>query len=177
MADNVDWAVQQLGPGTRAVLWSHNGHINRQASGAGRVAMGHWLAARHGPAYLAVGFAFGAGGFQAVPVDDNGSPGWLQPFDLPRPAPEACETALLASGLPNAILNLRNLDLTRTGARWFHEPHPLREVGDRYPAREAFTPGAAVLASRFDLLVFLRTVTPSRPLERRQGPQTFRERF
>jgi len=70
--------------------------------------------------------------------------------------------ALVMTGLAMAYLDLRALDQNRPGARWFSEPHRFREVGvDLDPAAGPmdFTTD---LAGRFDVLVFIANVTPSR---------------
>src|SRR5215813_13585352 len=69
MADNVHALLAAEGPGTRAVLWAHNGHV-QHAPDAGMVNMGSLLHAELGAAdYRAVGFAFNRGGFRAVGPD------------------------------------------------------------------------------------------------------------
>lgn len=55
----------------RAVLWAHNGHVNRESNrsrsdGSKVPSMGHYLTERYGEDYYAVGFDFGSGSFQAL---------------------------------------------------------------------------------------------------------------
>jgi erythromycin esterase len=171
MADNVDWAVQHLGPGTRAVLWAHNGHINKKGAAAPLwTNTGDWLVQRHGAGYLSVGFAFGSGGFNAVAVSELGEPGLLQPFHVPPSGEDAYEQAFLAAGVGNAFLDLRNLDLTDLGACWFNDAHGFREVGSSHLVRTELLETTTHLVSRFDVLVFFRTVSPSRLLRQDQMP-------
>jgi len=164
MADNVDWVVGELGPGTRAVLWAHNGHINTRGPVAPLwVNTGDWLAQRHHAGYLSVGFAFGSGGFNAVPAGPEGLAGVRRAFQV-APLEASYEEAFLDAGCACAFLDLRNLDLTHPGARWFSQPQPFREVGSEFNPREETSGQRTDLAGRFDLLVFLRQVTPSRLL-------------
>jgi len=161
MADNVDWALLHLGEGTRAALWAHNGHVNRKGAAAPLwINTGDWLAQRHGTGYLALGFAFGAGNCHAMAL--GGDRGVVRAFPLPPAGPDSYEEALVMTGLAMAYLDLRALDQNRPGARWFSEPHRFREVGvDLDPAAGPmdFTTD---LAGRFDVLVFIANVTPSR---------------
>lgn len=157
MADNAHWAAQRLG--ARAVLWAHNGHLNRKSPLHLWTNTGEWLGERYGAGYLAVGFAFGAGGFNAESVEEGG----LQAFKVPPPGPGSYEQAFLDAGLDRAFLDLRTLDLAHPGARWFNEPHPFREVGSHFSPSEQ--PRVMDLGRRFDVLVFLRNVTPSRLIE------------
>jgi len=172
MADNVDWAIRYFGPGTKAVLWAHNGHVNKK----GRLSplwvnTGDWLNQRHGASYLSVGFAFGAGGFNAQPSDHEAQAGNLRPFQVPPLGVGSYEDAFLQAGLPLAFLDLRNLDLTQPGARWFAQPRPFREVGTSYSPQDPGE-GPTDLISRFDILIFMRQVTPTRLLGRGlPGPQ------
>ena len=161
MADNVDWAVRHLGDGTRAALWAHNGHVNRKGMAAPLwINTGDWLAQRHGSGYLALGFAFGAGSCNAVAR--GGDRGVVRAFQLPPAGPGSYEQALAMSGLAMAYLDLRGLDLTRPGARWFSEPHLFREVGADLDPAEGPREFPTDLAGRFDVLVFIANVTPSR---------------
>ena len=55
MAENVQWIRDQAPPGTKIVLWAHNGHIARTP-----LTMGEHLHAKYGADYVSLGFAFGA---------------------------------------------------------------------------------------------------------------------
>lgn len=158
MADNADWAVRHLG--ARTVLWAHNGHINRKGPAAPLwMNTGAWLGKELGPRYLAVGFAFGAGEFNAVP-EGGGAP---RPFQVPPPGRDSYEQAFLDAGLDLAFLDLRHLDLTQPGARWFSEPHPFREVGSEFepPQRTIVLD----LTQKFDVLIFMKNVRASKLLD------------
>ena len=61
MAENVDWILGHRPPGTKAVLWAHNGHVSRRPG-----SMGGFLSRRHGADMVVVGFAFHSGRYTAV---------------------------------------------------------------------------------------------------------------
>jgi len=165
MAHNVNWAVGHLEPGVKAVLWAHNGHINKLGTASPLwVNTGEWLAQDHGAGYLSVGFSFGAGGFNTVPVDLNGQPGSPRAIHVPPPEDGAYETAFLEAGMPLALLDLRRLDCTDPGALWFNQPRAFREIGDSYNQATEAGGGMTMLLDRFDVLIFVRNVTPSRLL-------------
>ena len=169
MADNAEWAIRRLRPGTRTVLWAHNGHVNRKGAAAPLwTNTGDWLAQRRGAGYLSVGFAFGAGSSNAIPVTLDGGPGVLQPCRLPPTSDGSYEAAFLQAGFDLAVLDLRRLDLTLPGALWFSQPHPFRELGTVFNATIA-QETATSLVDRFDILVFLRTVSPSKLLGQGAG--------
>ena len=64
MADNVDWILAQAPPGSKIVLWAHNGHVSK--TGMGSTSMGSHLAKRHGKDYVVLGFAAHKGRYTAV---------------------------------------------------------------------------------------------------------------
>ena len=125
---------------------------------------------QHGIGYLSVGFAFGAGGCNAVPVDANGERGVLQPFQLPPPGENNHEGAFMEAGLEHAFLDLRNLGLNLLGSFWFSQTHALREMGTVLSPSHLLSNSATSLVSRFDLLVFFRNVSASRLLCQSEKP-------
>jgi erythromycin esterase len=162
MADNADWMLAHLEPGTSVVLWAHNGHVNRRGTVAPLwTNTGEWLARRHGAAYLAVGFAFGSGRVNAIPSQGQDALGGPRAHALDKPEEGSVEAALLEADLKLAFLDLRRMDLTDAGAAWFAEPQAFREVGATYGPEDLDGKVLSRLPERFDLLVFLKEVTPS----------------
>jgi erythromycin esterase len=109
MAANVRWLLEQQPPGTRAVLWAHNGHIQRTES-AGWTPMGAHLSDAFGSAYVSFGFAFDHGAFQAMNwTQGMGKPGGLTEHVV-GPAPDvSVENAFTRVGSPVFVLDLRKL--------------------------------------------------------------------
>ena len=104
MADNIHWILEHEGPGTKMVVWAHNGHVATAATG-GPESMGYHLRKMYGPDMVVFGFAFNQGSFQAVQMPFG--TGRLRPFQV-KAAPEGSLDAMLAaSGLSLAAIDLR----------------------------------------------------------------------
>ncbi len=164
MADNIRWMIEHEGPGAKAVVWAHNGHV----STADR-SMGWYLRREFGPDMLAFGFAFNQGGFQARegPYQTKGG---LRPFEVP-PAPAGSLDALLASAnLQIAAIDLRTLPKSGPVADWFAVPHGTREINALY-----FEQGSGVVQRcvplMYDGLLFVEKTTAARPLISRSPEQ------
>ena len=122
MAENIQWMIEHEGPGAKAVVWAHNGHVST-ADGA----MGWYLRRDFGPGLVAFGFAFNQGGFQAKegPFQTKGG---LRSFEVP-PAPAGSLDALLAlANLQIAAIDLRTLPQSGPVAEWFAVPHGTHEI-------------------------------------------------
>ncbi|MCA9728472.1 MAG: erythromycin esterase family protein, partial [Candidatus Eisenbacteria bacterium] len=91
MAANVQWILQTQAPGTRIVLWAHNGHIQRTPNSSWKT-MGTHLAEALDSDYVCFGFAFDHGGFQAQDwTGGQGNPGGLRAFEVGPAPPENIE--------------------------------------------------------------------------------------
>ena len=173
MADLVLWGLDHYAPGSKAVLWAHNGHI--QESGfewaeAKAHVMGMNLDQDLGEKYVSLGFGFGEGGLQARPVWEAADFSDLQPLQefVVGPAPAATIGGTMAEALPGDFL----IDLRRApAASWFTTPQPMRIAGATYSEQPVDQWGKVALADTFDLFVFVETTTRARPLART------RERF
>src|SRR5207245_3552970 len=64
MAENVKWILDNEGPGSKIMLWAHNGHVSTLPLGAGEP-MGMSLRRRYGTEMVVCGFSFDHGSFQA----------------------------------------------------------------------------------------------------------------
>ena len=65
MADNIRWILEHEGPGTKMVVWAHNGHVATSAA-YGMEWMGYHLRKQYGSDMVVFGFAFNQGSFQAI---------------------------------------------------------------------------------------------------------------
>jgi erythromycin esterase len=147
MAANVRWMLAHQPAGTKAVLWAHNGHVQR-AEGS----MGGYLDAAYGPAMRVVGFALGEGDYTGV-----GGRG-LTSYPAEAPPPGSVESVLRAAGMPRLALDLRAAARSPDGG-WLAEPHDFRSIGAGALDRAFFpTP----VAKRFDVLVYVDRTTPTR---------------
>lgn len=160
MAENVDWILAQEPPGTRMILWAHNGHVGRTLPSF--VPMGHHLAQRHGAAYHAVGLGFGQGSFQAV---DAGGRGGGKPVVHTVGPPPAWDVSVpfSASGHPIVAVDLR---AARGAVRaWFAAPHLMRGLGSMF-LDEANLAHGEVLTAAYDTVIFVDRTTAARALAR-----------
>jgi erythromycin esterase len=162
MAENIGWLLDREGTGGRLVLWAHDYHIGKTSGPTGG-SMGVYLAERFGSDYLPVGFAFDSGGLNALEGSAGGAFGPLQAFTAPAAKIDSYEATMSATTAPNYYVDLRQA--TGAAADWLHVPRPLRAIGSVYFAYPATAHYATVqITSVYDVLVFIRTTTPSKLL-------------
>jgi erythromycin esterase len=168
MADNVQWILEHEGPGAKAVLWAHNGHVEtgETLTAGGEThewkRMGHYLRKKYGREMVVFGFAFNQGGFRAVDLLDGGKKG-LHPFDV-DPAPAGSLDAMLASsGHALAAWDLRTIPKDGPVAAWFSQPHVTRDIGAVYAEedKEQFFAEQKV-QNLYDALFFVEKTSTAR---------------
>jgi erythromycin esterase len=119
-------------PGTKYVLWAHNGHVAINPKGAingGVRPFGSYLKAAFGDRYYAFGFSFSSGGFQAMEFDSTGTMKGLQEFTA-RPAREKSLDGYLArTGQSIAVFNFRNAALPENVRSFLYQPQETRNFG------------------------------------------------
>ena len=152
MADNVDWILEHTPPGTKIVLWAHNGHVSR---GPTYEPMGAVLSERHGDDQRIFGFAFHEGEYTAVGSDGLGTYG-TSPSE-----PGSVEWVLHKSGIPRFVLGLRGASDESPDSGWLTEEHGFRSIG-AVAVEFAFWP--AVVTDMFDALIYFDESHPSRTL-------------
>ena len=156
MADNVAWILAHQPRGTRMVVWAHDSHVSRIQG-----AMGSYLRAHFGAAYLSVGSLFGEGSFQAFDLSP-GSEGGVGEITV-GPAPDTdVATAFARTGQPILVADLRAAP-RGVVASWLATPHASRAAGSIFVSEEAlirrFAPSQA-----YDALIFAARTTRARPL-------------
>lgn len=150
MAENVSWTLENAAPGTKLILWAHNGHVSKRQG-----CMGNLLAAKYGGAYRVFGFSFHEGSYNAM-----GKSG-LTSYTAPPAPPASISWFLCQSGAKSFILDLRSIAPAPEGRTWLSDMHEFRVVGGAVPDG-GFQPAA--VTEDFDFLVFLDATTPSRLL-------------
>ena len=165
MAANVQWILGTSPPGTRVMLWAHNGHVRRAPWANGIAPMGAHLSAALGDDYVALGFVFDRGSFQAIDwTEGRNGPGGLREHTV-GPAPPGHLGAVFArTGLPLFALDLHTLDGTVAG-RWLAAPRPMRSIGAVFSGEETMS-APTVLPELFDGVLFVAETTRARPVER-----------
>jgi erythromycin esterase len=161
MADNVRWVLEHERPGTKMVIWAHNGHVATMAAN-GMEWMGHHLRKQYGSDMVVFGFAFNQGSFQAI--ESPGGSGRLRSFRV-KPAPEGSLDAMLASsGVTLAAIDLRALPKDGQVAAWFDQPRATRSLGAIYTEQaENQSFAESRVPSLYDALLFVEKTTSARP--------------
>jgi erythromycin esterase len=160
MAENAKWILEQEPPGTKMMLWAHNGHVATAAplDAPEQLPMGAHLREIFGGRYVSLGFALGEGSFRAVDMVTKK----VRDFTVGPPPRGSLDATLAAVGAPLFAIDLR-LAPTGVVTDWFAQPHVSRQIGGGY---SDMTPGVWMrkmhAASRFDLLMFVAKTTPSR---------------
>ncbi len=165
MAENVLWMLEQAGPEGRMVVVGHNGHITFGDFPARP--MGWHLRQRLGRQYLAMGFFFNQGSFQAIrqqaTVPDKRMP--LHEFPV-GPAPQGLlEHTLARTGLPACVVDLRQAPPSLDA--WFHSRWRVRSIGAAYHEDEPSYWMLAYPGEEYDALFFVDQTTRARPIQRR----------
>lgn len=159
MAENLDYILDQLPAGSRVMLWAHNGHIRKNSSDA----LGALLAKKYGKDFLAFGFDFYEGSFQAITSQTmkNTEPGrhHIPSIHTVRGSPKDSYESLFHSlGLKRMILDLR-----ASPPQWMFGPHPMRWIGGLYnDADDSFD--ETELVGNFDILIYFDQTGASHPL-------------
>jgi erythromycin esterase len=146
MAINIQWIAAHQPPGSKMVLWAHNGHVAREPNW-----MGAHLAARYGDAMRVIGFALGDGAFTAV------GPRGLSAYPAAPPEPGTLEEVFRATGLPRFALDLRGTSNTPDAA-FLSAPHNFRSIGANASDNQFFPTN---LAKQFDVVIYFDHTKPS----------------
>jgi len=154
MAENVEWILDQHPPGTRIVLWAHNGHVSELDTGP-YTPMGHYLAERYGEDMVSVGFAFHEGRYTAV-----GNRG-LGTYGTTSSRPGTYEWVFHRTGAPRLLLDLRRAEEGSALSGWLHDELEMRSIG-AMAVEDAFYPFD--LTGAFDLLIDFDRTGPSKRL-------------
>ena len=156
MAENVGWLLQQGGPSARMMVWAHNGHVANQP-----YAMGAALRSAYGDDYVNLGFVFGTGFFNAI--EQNGSAfGNLQAWSTSVVPDGSIESIFMATGRPLLLFDTRGIAAGGSAAALLAGPLLMRSIGSTFSrAWEAYYFYSQVFPADFQLLLFVRSTTPS----------------
>ncbi len=144
MADNVAWLAQQY-PGSKLVLWAHNGHVAK-----GKARMGGHLDKTFGRQMKVIGFSAGEGTYTAV---ESGK-GLFSGLPLSAPEPGTFELYARNSGLGNFILDVRREKLQDPHAGLAAEDVRLRMIGSMAMLPK-YQFAASILPDEYDAIIYL----------------------
>jgi erythromycin esterase len=157
MADNLLWIANVAEPGTRIVLWAHNGHVGNAETFIPW--MGRHLESALGADYLPIGFLFHHGAFQAM--DRSGEKTALRELSLGQPPAGTLEDTFERAGWPVCALDLRRLPAGPV-ADWFGRSQRMRETGSVFSSEENMLV-TRVLPGDFEAVIFVESTTRARP--------------
>ncbi len=151
------------------VVWAHNGHVCVHDPYAAVHPLGELLRRRLGADYLALGFVFAQGSFQAV--DGSRRLESLAERTLGPAPPQDLGAAFARAGLPYFVLDLRRRQVAAgadtgpgaTAAAWLAGRRPMREIGAIFTGESAMVL-QVVLPERFDAVLFVARTTSARQL-------------
>jgi erythromycin esterase len=166
MAANVRSLLDAEGHGTKAVLWAHNGHVQRSPSVVFKVIeltnMGSHLHTMFGNEMVVVGFAFNQGSFRAV--DETGK---LRDHTVPPALDGFIDAALAAIGLPLLALDLANIPPDGPLAKWLAAKPSQRSIGSVFHGDHTDYSEVANPRDKYDILLFVERTTAARGNPRR----------
>lgn len=151
MAENLLW-VKDRNPGSKIVLWAHNGHIEKTGN-----SMGKYLSDALGTDYITIGLAFHNGHYTA-----NGDKG-LTSYEAQDSYIGTYENFFNAIDVPIFILDLRTVkEKTSENSKWLLDELEFRNVGAMKMENEF---SVTNLTQDFDLILFINESTSSTLLE------------
>jgi erythromycin esterase len=172
MAEMLLATLATSAPKTRAVLWAHNGHVFHaplRYMESDELATGGHLAAALGKDYYALGFLFGAGGFQALDRNEAGVYGYRR-HAIGAPPPGSLEAPFVEAARGDFLVDLRSGPKGGKIGAWLDEGHGQRWFGGLVgPEEIANASGDASTLlptyprADFDGLIFLERTTPASP--------------
>ena len=165
MAANILALLEAEGPDTKALLWAHNGHVQKTSKAPDVPSMGHVLHAALGSQLLVFGFAFNQGGFAARGVTDSKLQEWTV-----GPAPDDFIEALLAAtGFSLLALDLAQVPQNSAVAAWMADGPYQRSIGAVFdPNRELYFAVAGDPRESWDVLLFVETTMAARRTRTRE---------
>jgi erythromycin esterase len=168
MANNVRALLDAEGPGAKALLWAHNGHVQRTPTTVLKLFeltnMGSLLHAVFGDEMVVVGFAFNQGSFQAKGMS-NGK--FTLGTHAVGPAPEGfVDAALAATGLPLLALDLTRVPADSPVSRWMASKPSQRLIGAVFVGDGSQYAEAADPRDKYDVLMFVENATAARGSKR-----------
>ncbi len=168
MAENVAWIAERTdGP---VAVWGHDAHVNRVAqrsrdTDAASPSMGADLAARYGPAYLAIGFSAERLEFQAMGPEEDGDGYTLRGWTVDGPLTGTTEAAVAAATDGPVVVDLRTGREDPRLREWLATPRPHLSIGATFePGQPRAYLTEYVHGDAFDLLWHLPETQRARPV-------------
>ena len=160
MMENLVYLVEHERPGTKFIVWEHNNHValDPPEGSDPEAALGYYIRERFGPEYYALGLEFGRGSAQTrifLP------PGEFKAAVLGDPPEGSIPWHLRQAGISNLILDLRATRRSDLVEHWLSTPHAIHHAPWVY--RDPSRDWDQAPLTRFDGLLFVSDITPTRP--------------
>jgi erythromycin esterase len=147
MADNIKWILNHTPTKTKLVLWAHNYHIQKLPP-----RMGTYLQNNYGENYLAFGFIFNKGEYNAY--GDRG----FAIYKAMESYPGSYEYFFHKASIDQGILNLHLASKQNLSSSWLLDNMQMREIGAY--AEDGFR--AQYITKKFDDIIYVEKSTPTK---------------
>ena len=162
--ETVEWIVEHVLDGGKAVIWAHNGHVgNAYLPDAGTESqmLGSRLKERYGDAYYVIGTEFHGGRFLAWDVCSGTYTAFVE-HPAAMPVDGSYASRFHQAGMPLFYLDLKGVDYAQPETEWLTGPLPIRFIGASYCAaldREFYL--SVSMPEWYDGIVHFETTTPT----------------
>lgn len=169
MASNFFSVVRNEAPGTKFVLWAHNGHVSRNSSAnvnGGFKPLGSYISEAFGNEYYSFGFSFSKGSFQAIEIDQNGKRKGLQEFTTEHATENSLDWYFEQTGYSKFIIDFRSKDQPEAINEFISTGLISRSYGAN-ANREYFNNyyENLVIKNTYDGMIFINNTTRAKPTE------------
>jgi erythromycin esterase len=157
MAENVLWTVDHT-DNRKGFVWAHNLHVAKTAN---VTPMGYYLKKELKEAYCSVGFDFGSGQLYELGADKSGA----KIYNLLQPATTTYASTFYQYNPGNYLIDINTALADKNMRNFLKSNKNMLMLGsDGYAAK--YADGRKVnIAEAFDLLIFVRSISPPTYLE------------
>jgi erythromycin esterase len=164
---NVNWIVENLLDGGKAVIWAHNGHVGntylKDQGTLGRM-LGSRLKEQYGADYYIIGTEFYGGEFLAWDRCE-GHPYEFTVHQAALPGEDTYSYWLQQAGLPLFYLDLSGVDYSLEETSWLQGPMRIRSIGASYCADDdAEFYNTRSLPVHYDGIIHFEDTSPATPI-------------
>jgi erythromycin esterase len=162
MAENAIWLHDQAEPGSKLVLWAHNGHVAYNPSFGNGESMGWHLRRHYGSEMVIVGFDFYQGGFRAVTRLSDGSYSTLANHSVGSPPSKSYEYYFHRAEMDRMILDVRGVDFSTPATSWLAGPRLMRSIGAVFtPSSPGLYLTEVSIPASYDLIIYFSNTSPA----------------
>lgn len=167
MASNFMHLVQNEKPGTKFVIWAHNGHVSRNSDANvnnGYKPMGSYLSDAFGNQYYSFAFSFSKGSFQAIEFGSDGKSLGLQEFATNSAKENSLDWFMEQTGYSKFIIDFRKKKLPSLLEEFISANISARSHG-AVAYRNYFEDSyiTHVIQKTYDGIIFINNTTRAKP--------------